>query len=39
VENTTIAFMDAYLKHQPGALRRIAAVGQVPGIATLQAEP
>jgi len=39
VENTTIAFMDAYLKHKPGALRRIAQVGQVPGVATLQAEP
>lgn len=39
VESTTIAFMDAYLKHKPGALRRIASAGQVPGVATLQAEP
>jgi dienelactone hydrolase len=39
VENTTIAFMDAYLKRKPGALRRISAAGQVPGVATLQAEP
>ncbi len=39
VERTTIAFMDAYLKHMPGALRRLSAVGQVPGVATLQAEP
>ena len=39
VERVTIAFLDAYLKHSPGALARIAAAGHVPGVAVLQADP
>jgi fermentation-respiration switch protein FrsA (DUF1100 family) len=39
VERVTSAFLDAYLKHEAGALRRLAALGSVPGEATLLAEP
>lgn len=39
VERVTIAFFDAYLKHRPGALRRLASVGRVPGVASLISEP
>ena len=39
VERTTIAFLDVYLKHIPGARQRLQRVGTVPGIATLQADP
>ena len=39
VERVTIAFFDAYLKHRPGALGRLASVGQVPGVASLISEP
>ncbi len=39
VERVTIAFFDAYLKHQTGALRRIVSLGSVPETASLLAEP
>ena len=39
VERVTIAFFDAYLKHQPGALRHLASAGHVGGIASLEAYP
>lgn len=39
VERVTIAFLDAYLKHRPGALRQLVSLGNVPGTASLQAEP
>jgi len=39
VERVTIAFFDAYLKHQAGALQRIVSLGSVPGTALLLAEP
>jgi fermentation-respiration switch protein FrsA (DUF1100 family) len=39
VERVTIAFFDAYLKHEPGALRRLITVGHVSGIASLLADP
>ncbi len=39
VERVTIAFLDAYLKHSPGALARMAAAGRAPGVAVLQADP
>jgi dienelactone hydrolase len=39
IERVTIAFFDAYLKHKPGALRRLVSAGHVPGIASLLAYP
>ena len=39
VERVTIAFLDAYLKRQSGALRQLASLGNVPGTASLLAEP
>jgi len=39
VEGVTLAFLDAYLKHQPEALARMTRVGEVPGTATLVSQP
>jgi dienelactone hydrolase len=39
VEQVTIAFLDHYLEHVPSALRRLESAGNVPGTATLLAEP
>jgi alpha-beta hydrolase superfamily lysophospholipase len=39
VERVTIAFLDHYLKHLPGSLHRLLSAGNVPGIATLNANP
>jgi fermentation-respiration switch protein FrsA (DUF1100 family) len=39
VERVTIAFLDGYLKRRPGALRRLVALGSVPGTASVLAEP
>ena len=39
VEHVTIAFLDGYLKHRPGAAARLVSLGNVPGTATLVAEP
>jgi dienelactone hydrolase len=39
VERVTIAFLDGYLKHRPQALKRLVAIGNVPGTATLEARP
>jgi fermentation-respiration switch protein FrsA (DUF1100 family) len=39
VERVTRAFLDSYLKHEPAARRRLLAFGNVPGTATLLAEP
>jgi dienelactone hydrolase len=38
VERVTIAFLDAYVKHARGALSRMLAAGDVPGLATLLAD-
>jgi dienelactone hydrolase len=37
VEQTSIAFLDRYLEHRPGAATRMRRVGNVPGVATLTA--
>jgi fermentation-respiration switch protein FrsA (DUF1100 family) len=39
VERVTIAFLDRYLRSVPGALRRMARAGDVPGVSTLLALP
>lgn len=39
VERVTIAFLNAYLKHRPGALERLVSLGDVPGTASMIAEP
>lgn len=39
VERVTLAFFDAYLKHRAGALQRLGSLGNVPGTASLLAEP
>lgn len=39
VERVTIAFLDAYLKKIHRALRRMRSAGDVPGIASLRADP
>lgn len=39
VEAVTKAFLDGYLEHRPGALRRMASRGDVPGTATLLVKP
>jgi fermentation-respiration switch protein FrsA (DUF1100 family) len=39
VERATRAFLDSYLKHEPGAQQRLLVVGNVPGTATLLAQP
>jgi alpha-beta hydrolase superfamily lysophospholipase len=39
VEAVTKAFLDGYLEHRPGALRRLVLRGNVPGTATLLAKP
>lgn len=36
VERTTVAFLDRYLKQQPGAGSRMWSVGDVPGVAMLR---
>jgi len=39
VERVTLAFLDAYLENAPGALERLGTDGNVPGVASLQADP
>ncbi len=39
IERVTIAFYDAYLKHEPGALRHLVAAGRVGGVASLAGYP
>jgi dienelactone hydrolase len=39
VERVTVAFLDLYLKGERGALSRMKAAGDVPGGASLQADP
>jgi dienelactone hydrolase len=39
VERVTIAFLDGYLKHRSGALRRLTSVGDVPGTSTVLVQP
>lgn len=39
VERVTIAFFDAYLKHEPAALRHLASAGHVGGVASLLGYP
>jgi alpha-beta hydrolase superfamily lysophospholipase len=39
VEHVTLAFLDAYLKHEPGALARMARAAKVAGVASLDADP
>jgi dienelactone hydrolase len=39
VASVTIAFLDRYLKGQHAGLRRMQAVGDVPGVATLSSNP
>jgi dienelactone hydrolase len=39
VERVTIAFLDGYLKHRPESIKRLVALGSVPGAASLIAEP
>ena len=39
VERVSIAFLDGYLEHRAGALKRLASLGNVPGTASLLAEP
>jgi fermentation-respiration switch protein FrsA (DUF1100 family) len=39
VARVTTAFLDHYLKHQPGSMQRLVSSGDVAGIASLLAEP
>jgi fermentation-respiration switch protein FrsA (DUF1100 family) len=39
VERVTIAFLDGYLLHTPGAARRLVSLGNVRGISVMLAEP
>jgi dienelactone hydrolase len=39
VERVSIAFLDGYLEHRPGVLRRLVSLGSVPGTASMIAEP
>jgi dienelactone hydrolase len=39
VERVTIAFLRHYLEHVPGSLSRMTKAGNVPGVATLDADP
>ena len=39
VERVSLAFLDGYLKHRAGALGQLPALGYVPGVATLTADP
>ncbi len=39
VENVTTAFLDGYLGHDSSRLARLQALGDVPGVASLTAEP
>jgi dienelactone hydrolase len=39
VEGVSLAFLDSYLKHRPGTLAKMSAIGQVPGVASLTSEP
>ncbi len=39
ISRTTVAFLDRYLKHLPGARGRLWQAGDVPGVATLSAGP
>lgn len=39
VERVTIAFLDGYLKHRPGAPTRLVSLGDIPGTASMTAVP
>jgi dienelactone hydrolase len=39
VERVTTGFLDGYLKHRPPTLQKLASLGNVPGTASLLAEP
>jgi dienelactone hydrolase len=39
VERVSTAFLDHYLARRPVSLRRLAALGRVPGVARLEADP
>jgi predicted dienelactone hydrolase len=39
VERVTVAFLDGYLKHRPGAPARVVSLGEVPGSAAILARP
>ena len=39
VRGVTLAFLDGYLKHSAAAVSRLGALANVPGVATLVAEP
>jgi predicted dienelactone hydrolase len=39
VEHVTLAFLDGYLKHRAAQLRRLGSLGNVPGAASLLAQP
>jgi dienelactone hydrolase len=39
VRRVTIAFLDAYLKHSARGLKRLPSLGDVPGVASLVADP
>ena len=39
VERVTLAFLDGYLKRRSASLRRLVALGTVPGVASLLADP
>jgi dienelactone hydrolase len=39
VERVTLAFLDRYLKRTQGSLERLRAAGNLPGVATLDANP
>jgi dienelactone hydrolase len=39
IERTTLAFLDRYLKHEPGAGAQLVRAGDVPGVAVLTADP
>jgi dienelactone hydrolase len=39
IERTTLAFLDRYLKHEPGAGAQLVRARDVPGVAVLTADP
>jgi len=39
VQSVSTAFLDEYLKHDPHALQRMESAGDVPGLATMVAQP
>lgn len=39
VHHTTTAFLDAYVKGERGAVKRLVRDGDVPGVASIQAAP